>query len=93
MLDRNHLYIGGRWVAPASSARIRVINAATEEAIGTVPQIGPLASSAHRERVESYIAKGRAAGARVLTGGGRPKHLKRGWFVSPTCPVECAEGE
>lgn len=47
-------------------------------------QIGPLASSAHRERVESYIAKGRADGARVLTGGGRPKHLERGWFVSPT---------
>ena len=47
-------------------------------------QVGPLASSAHRDRVESFIAKGKAEGAQLLTGGGRPKHLDRGWFVSPT---------
>lgn len=36
--DRNYLYIGGEWVAPASKARIRVLNAATEEPIGDVPE-------------------------------------------------------
>ena len=36
--DRNYLYIGGQWVTPASSARIRVVSATTEEAIGIVPQ-------------------------------------------------------
>jgi acyl-CoA reductase-like NAD-dependent aldehyde dehydrogenase len=47
-------------------------------------QVGPLASSEHRARVESYIAKGKSE-ARVVAGGGRPKHHSdRGWFVEPT---------
>ena len=37
-----------------------------------------------RDRVESYIAKGRAEGARLATGGGRPAHLERGYFIEPT---------
>ncbi|MER7049149.1 aldehyde dehydrogenase [Streptomyces jumonjinensis] len=47
-------------------------------------RVGPLATARQRERVESYIAAGRAAGARLTTGGGRPKGLDRGWFVEPT---------
>jgi aldehyde dehydrogenase (NAD+) len=47
-------------------------------------QMGPLASEIQRNRVESYIAKGIAEGAVLATGGGRPKHLERGWFVEPT---------
>jgi acyl-CoA reductase-like NAD-dependent aldehyde dehydrogenase len=34
--------------------------------------------------VEGYIAKGIAEGAVLATGGGRPDHLERGWFVEPT---------
>jgi acyl-CoA reductase-like NAD-dependent aldehyde dehydrogenase len=47
-------------------------------------QIGPMASSAQRERVEGYIAKGRSEGARLVTGGGRPADQDKGWFVEPT---------
>ncbi len=47
-------------------------------------QIGPLVSARQRDRVEGYIAKGRAEGAQLVTGGGRPGHLNRGWFVEPT---------
>jgi acyl-CoA reductase-like NAD-dependent aldehyde dehydrogenase len=47
-------------------------------------QLGPMASDAHRERVLSYITKGRAQGGRVVCGGGRPADLDRGWFVEPT---------
>jgi aldehyde dehydrogenase (NAD+) len=47
-------------------------------------QIGPLASARQRDRVESYIEKGRAEGARVIAGGGRPQAMERGWFVQPT---------
>jgi acyl-CoA reductase-like NAD-dependent aldehyde dehydrogenase len=47
-------------------------------------QVGPLVSSRQRERVESYIAKGLSDGAKLTTGGGRPKDLDRGWFVEPT---------
>jgi acyl-CoA reductase-like NAD-dependent aldehyde dehydrogenase len=51
-------------------------------------QIGPLVSSRQRDRVESYIAKGLSDGARLTTGGGRPKELDRGWFVEPTVFAE-----
>jgi acyl-CoA reductase-like NAD-dependent aldehyde dehydrogenase len=47
-------------------------------------QIGPLVAERQRDRVESYIAKGLAEGARIVVGGGRPKELDRGWFVEPT---------
>jgi acyl-CoA reductase-like NAD-dependent aldehyde dehydrogenase len=47
-------------------------------------QMGPLAASRQRDRVEGYIAKGIADGFTLATGGGRPKDLDRGWFVEPT---------
>jgi acyl-CoA reductase-like NAD-dependent aldehyde dehydrogenase len=47
-------------------------------------QIGPMVSARQRERVEGYIEKGRAEGARVVAGGGRPQAQDRGWFVEPT---------
>ncbi|GAA4666136.1 aldehyde dehydrogenase [Gordonia humi] len=47
-------------------------------------QIGPMATSRHRDRVESYIAKGKADGGRITTGGGRPADHEDGWFVQPT---------
>jgi aldehyde dehydrogenase (NAD+) len=49
-----------------------------------VVQMGPLAMRRQRERVEGYIAKGKADGATLATGGGRPANLDRGWFVEPT---------
>jgi geranial dehydrogenase len=42
-----------------------------------------MASAAHRERVEGYIAKGRQE-ARLVVGGGRPRQQAHGWFVEPT---------
>jgi acyl-CoA reductase-like NAD-dependent aldehyde dehydrogenase len=47
-------------------------------------QMGPLAAERQRSRVEGYIAQGVADGARLVTGGGRPKDLERGWYVEPT---------
>jgi acyl-CoA reductase-like NAD-dependent aldehyde dehydrogenase len=46
--------------------------------------VGPLISAAQRDRVEHHIAAGRAEGARLVTGGGRPAHLERGFYVEPT---------
>ena len=34
--------------------------------------------------MQGYIAKGVDEGATLATGGGRPAHLDRGWFVEPT---------
>ncbi len=47
-------------------------------------QMGPLAMARQRERVESYIEKGKAEGATLAAGGGRPRHLNRGYYVEPT---------
>ena len=47
-------------------------------------QMGPLAMERQRDRVEHYIAKGIEQGATLVTGGGRPKHLKRGYYIEPT---------
>lgn len=47
-------------------------------------QMGPLAMRRQRDRVEGYIAKGVEEGARLVTGGGRPKDLDKGWFIEPT---------
>src|SRR3546814_13642740 len=46
--------------------------------------MGPIALARQRERVEQYIAIGQAEGARLVTGGGRPAHLDRGYFLEPT---------
>lgn len=47
-------------------------------------QMGPLAMRRQRDRVEGYITKGKAEGAKLATGGGRPAHLHRGFFIEPT---------
>jgi acyl-CoA reductase-like NAD-dependent aldehyde dehydrogenase len=47
-------------------------------------EMGPLAMARQRDRVESYIAVGRKEGARLASGGGRPAHLDRGYFIEPT---------
>ncbi|ATE64651.1 aldehyde dehydrogenase [Rhizorhabdus dicambivorans] len=53
------------------------------DALDPDTQLGPLASSAHRDRVENYISIGKNE-ARLVAGGGRPSHSNRGWFVQPT---------
>ncbi len=50
----------------------------------TATQMGPLAMARQRERVEGYIAAGRAGGARLACGGGRPRGFDKGFFVEPT---------
>lgn len=47
--------------------------------------IGPVANRMQFERVQAFIAKGMAEGAKVVTGGpGRPEGMQRGFFVKPT---------
>ena len=49
-------------------------------------QMGPLVSSAHRDSVERYVARGLADGGRLLTGGARPEGYGReaGCYYQPT---------
>jgi aldehyde dehydrogenase (NAD+) len=47
-------------------------------------EMGPLVAERQVNRVLGYIAKGKAEGATLATGGGRPKDLKKGYYVEPT---------
>jgi aldehyde dehydrogenase (NAD+) len=46
--------------------------------------LGPVISKAQRDRVLGYIDIGRSEGARLVTGGGVPSRLPRGFYVEPT---------
>lgn len=50
--------------------------------------IPPVISAQQRDRVERYIQAARDEGATVATGGRRPPHLPRGYFVEPTLITE-----
>jgi aldehyde dehydrogenase (NAD+) len=50
--------------------------------------MGPLVNARQRDRVLGYIEKGKAEGARLLVGGGRPQHLDKGYYVEPTLFVD-----
>lgn len=50
--------------------------------------MGPLVAKRQLDRVCGLLEKGRSEGARVVTGGGRPAHLEKGWFVEPTLFVD-----
>ena len=45
---------------------------------------GPQCSADQRERVLALIQKGIDEGSKLLCGGGRPKHLPKGYYVEPT---------
>lgn len=54
------------------------------DAFDATTDMGPIVTSRQRDRVCSYIEQGSACGARLVTGGRRPAHLDKGWFVEPT---------
>jgi len=54
--------------------------------------MGPLAWNASRTAWRDSSPKGRAEGARLATGGGRPAHLERGTSSSPPCSANVDNG-
>lgn len=68
-----------------------VSNLVVGNAMDEATHVGPMASSAHRDRVEGYIAKGKEE-ARLIAGGGRPSNHNQGWFVEPTVFADVDNG-
>lgn len=88
-------YLGTRVLAPRSRYEevVGLLGALADalqigDSLDPATQIGPLVSERQRNRVEGYIEKGRAEGARVVAGGSRPEGQDRGWFVAPTIFAE-----
>lgn len=44
--------------------------------------VGPVVTSANRDRIEAAVARAVEAGANIIAGGGRPG-IERGWFLNP----------
>jgi aldehyde dehydrogenase (NAD+) len=77
----------------APQARYREVVDALAAAVGGLTvgdpfdegtDVGPLATRRQRDRVEHYFSAARQEGAVAVVGGGRPRHLDRGWYVEPT---------
>ena len=64
--------------------RARRIRIAAPDAEGV--EMGPLASFAHRERIDAFVRDARSEGGRVLCGGARPRgaSYENGAFYMPT---------
>jgi acyl-CoA reductase-like NAD-dependent aldehyde dehydrogenase len=46
--------------------------------------LGPVISAAQRARCEQYVDLAQEHGGKVVTGGGRPANLERGYYFEPT---------
>jgi aldehyde dehydrogenase (NAD+)/betaine-aldehyde dehydrogenase len=44
--------------------------------------VGPVVTSAQRDRIEAGVANAVESGAKIIAGGGRPD-MKKGWFLNP----------
>lgn len=53
--------------------------------------LGPLVNAAQYEKVTAAIARGVADGAKVATGGNRPKGLEVGYYLEPTVLTDMEE--
>jgi len=68
-------------LAEAIAGVMKGIKIGNSEAPDT--QLGPLAMKRQLERVEMYIEEGRKS-ADLVTGGQRPAHMNKGYFIEPT---------
>jgi succinate-semialdehyde dehydrogenase/glutarate-semialdehyde dehydrogenase len=50
--------------------------------------MGPLATVRQRDRTEALVADARQRGAKVVTGGNRPRDINAGYFFEPTVLTE-----
>ena len=55
-------------------------------------QMGPLAMRRQLDRVEGYISRGNAEGARLVCGGTRSAHMARGCYFDPTLFTDVTSG-
>ena len=78
VLPRSHYKAGVEAVVEALK------NVAYGDPTDPANAFGPLIRAQQRERVLDYIQQGVSDGAALALGGGRPRHLPRGYYVEPT---------
>jgi betaine-aldehyde dehydrogenase len=74
-------------------SRVKQVEEAIAAAMKAVPvgdpfgegvMMGPLISRVQRERVQGFIERAKADGAKVITGGGIPSGMDKGYYFEPT---------
>ncbi|MCL6577406.1 aldehyde dehydrogenase [Kyrpidia sp.] len=66
----------------------RIASLTVGDPMDTGTDVGALISQEHLLRVEGFIERAVEDGGRILIGGGRPAHLKRGYYLEPTVIVD-----
>jgi len=66
----------------AAAAAAKAVVVGDPHELSTV--VGPLVAERQRARVEGLIQQALEEGARLVVGGRRPGHLKRGYYLEPT---------
>ncbi|MSQ71598.1 MAG: aldehyde dehydrogenase family protein [Betaproteobacteria bacterium] len=75
----------GRYAEAAKLAKEIAETFTVGDPFGETAKLGPLTSSAQRDRVRGYIERGIQEGAELLTGGpDAPAGLAKGYYVKPT---------
>jgi len=69
-------------VVEMTAATMRSLAAGDPQDAGTV--CGPVISARQRDRIEGYLRLATEEGGSFATGGGRPAHKVRGFFIEPT---------
>jgi betaine-aldehyde dehydrogenase len=54
-------------------------------------QMGPLISKTQRERVQGFVERAKASGAKILTGGAVPADRPEGYYYAPTVVTDVAQ--
>ncbi len=64
--------------------RVAAEKAVVGDPMDQATEIGPLVSKSQWTSVDGYVTLGKSEGAKLITGGGRPKNLPDGAYYSPT---------
>ncbi|MEZ5288012.1 MAG: aldehyde dehydrogenase family protein [Vicinamibacterales bacterium] len=68
----------------AALARGQLAKLTLGDPFDAATRLGPLSSAKQRDTVLGYIERGKAEGATLVAGGGRPEALTTGYYVEPT---------
>ncbi|KAL6772369.1 ALDH10 [Auxenochlorella protothecoides x Auxenochlorella symbiontica] len=80
-----------RGIAPAFYKQLKRRTESIKISDPLVPgcRLGPLVNELQYKKVVGYVEAGKADGATLLTGGRRPPHMPKGYYLEPTVFIDC----